>query len=67
MEAAQGPIPTEDAPGLAEQSTQFEVGAEPAALGEEDVPVTLLSPISDAIAPEFQYTHGIAHFVQTLI
>ncbi len=65
--AAQGPIPIEDAPGLAEQSTQFEVGAEPAALSEEDVPVTLLSPISDAIAPEYQYSHGIAESEQTEI
>jgi len=65
VEPAQGPIPIEDAPGLAEQVTRFEVDAEPVALREQDVPVMLLSPISDTIAPENQYSHWIAESEQT--
>jgi curved DNA-binding protein CbpA len=64
-EAAQGSIPNEEATGLAEQVTWFEVDAEPAALSEQNVPVALLSPISNTIAPENQNSHGIAESEQT--
>jgi curved DNA-binding protein CbpA len=46
--AAQGPIPIEEASGIAEQATRFEAGAEPLTNSQENGPITPQSPgVSD--------------------
>jgi curved DNA-binding protein CbpA/MinD-like ATPase involved in chromosome partitioning or flagellar assembly len=59
VEAAQGPTPIEEAPGLVEQA-QSEVGAEPAARRQQSVAVTPQSAMSNTIAPEHHNSHRIA-------